>query len=314
MRMAYHVVTADEIMRRKLVTLGPETPVLEGIASMLRHNISGMPVVDRQQNYLGVFTEKCCFRALSHMIEAASQCGLLMPHVHEFMNRQVIVLSPEMDVFDAIEKLLSRHISGAPVLDEDGRYLGIFSEKTAMTVVVHAVYDHLPSSEVSRFMNVDLNRVIEGHDSLSRVATIFLNTPYRRLPVLKGEHLAGQVSRRDALRAQYNLISGLDRVTQRALDTDEELAHFRHGRIADYMDQRAMVKEPSADLLSIAEAFLNSPYRRLPVVEDGKLLGQISRRDLLEVAISMLRREPERETANALYLSGLSRTIPPSLR
>ncbi|MBL8888731.1 MAG: CBS domain-containing protein [Planctomycetaceae bacterium] len=313
MRLVYHVVTADEIMRRNLVTLGPETPVLDGIALMLRHNISGMPVVDRQQNYLGVFSEKSCFRALSHMIEAAGQCGMLMPHVHEFMNRQVVYLTPEMDVFDGIEKLLSRRISGAPVLDEDGRYLGIFSEKTAMTVVVHAIYDHVPSSQVSRFMNVDHNRVIDGRDSLFRVATIFLNTAYRRLPVLRDDHLAGQVSRRDALRAQYHMISGLDRVTQRALDTDEELAHFRHGRVADYMDQRAMVKEPSDDLLGIAEAFLNSPYRRLPVVENGKLIGQISRRDLLEVAISLLRREPERETAKALYLSGVSHTIPPSL-
>jgi CBS domain-containing protein len=313
MRLVYHVVTADEIMRRNLVTLSPETPVLDGVALMLRQNISGLPVVDRNQNYLGVFSEKSCFRALSHMIEAAGQCGLLMPHVHEFMNRQVVFLTPEMDVFDAIEKLLARRISGAPVLDEDGRYLGIFSEKTAMTVVVHAIYDHVPSSQVARFMNVDRNRVIDGNDSLFRVSTLFLNTPYRRLPVIKDSHLAGQVSRRDALRAQYQLISGLDRVTQRALDTDEELAHFRHGRVGDYMDERAMTKDPSSDLLGIAEAFLNSPYRRLPVVENGKLLGQISRRDMLEVAVSLLRPEPEREPVKALYLSGVSHTIPPSL-
>lgn len=313
MRLVYHVVTADEIMRRNLVTLSPDSSVLDGVALMLRQNISGLPVVDHDRNYLGVFSEKSCFRAMSHMIEAAGQCGLSTPLVQEFMNRQVIYLTPEMDVFDAIEKLIARRISGAPVLDEFGQYLGSFSEKTAMTVVVHAVYDHVPSSQVVRFMNVDRNRLIHGNDSLLRVSNLFLNTPYRRLPVLNDNHLAGQVSRRDALRAQYQLITGLDRITQRALDTDEELAHFRHGRVRDYMDTQAMTKEPNADLLTIAEAFLNSPYRRLPVVENGKLLGQISRRDLLEVAVSLLRPEPDREIAKALYLSAVNNTIPPSL-
>lgn len=313
MRMVYHVITADEIMRRNLVTVGPDTPVLDGVALMLKQNISGLPVVDKDRNYLGVFSEKSCFRALAHMIEAAGQCGMPMPHVQEFMNRQVVFLNPEMDVFDAIEKLLARRISGAPVLDDVGNYLGSFSEKTAMTLVVHAVYDHVPGSQVVRFMNVDRNRLIHGIDSLLRVSTLFLNTSYRRLPVINGEHLAGQVSRRDALRAQYLLISSLDRITQRALDTDEELAHFRHGHVRDYMDAQALTKDPNDDLLAIAEAFLNSPYRRLPVVENGKLLGQISRRDLLEVAIGLLRPEPERETVKALYLSAVNNTIPPSL-
>lgn len=313
MRLVYHVVTADEIMRRNLVTLSPDASVLDGVAMMLRQNISGLPVVDHHRNYLGVFSEKSCFRAMSHMIEAAGKCGMVMPQAQEFMNRQVVFLNPEIDVFEAIEKLLARRISGAPILDEIGNYLGVFSEKTAMTVVVHAVYDHVPSSQVSRFMNVDRNRLIHGNDSLLRVSALFLNTPYRRLPVLNDHHLAGQVSRRDALRAQYQLISGLDRITQRALDTDEEISHFRHGQVRDYMDTQAMTKDPNADLLSIAEAFLNSPYRRLPIVENGKLLGQISRRDLLEVAISLLRPEPEREPAKALYLSGVNHTLPPSL-
>jgi CBS domain-containing protein len=313
MKLANHVVTAEEIMRRKLVTVRPETPVLDSVALMLKENISGVPVVDHNQKYLGVFSEKSCFRALTHMVEAAGRCGLAVPHVNEFMNRQVVFLTPETDVFAAIEKLLAKRISGAPVVDDDGCYLGIFSEKTAMAVVIQAIYDQVPGSQISRYMNLDRQRLIQGHDSLLHVASRFLNSPYRRLPVLDGGHLAGQVSRRDALRAEYRLVAGMDRITQQAIDTDEELANFRQGSVVDYMDRHALTKEPTADLLAIAEAFLNSPYRRLPIVSSGVLLGQISRRDLLEVAVSLLRPEPVRETAKTLYLSAVSHSIPPSL-
>ncbi len=313
MRPTYQVLTASEIMRKKLITLAPETKILDGVALMLRENISGVPVVDRDNRYLGVFSEKSCFRALTQIVEAAGCCGLSIPHVREFMNRHVIFLSPQTDVFEAIEQLLAKRISGAPVVDNQGVYQGIFSEKTAMEVVINAIYDHIPGSQVERYMNLDRNRLLEGDESLLRVAQIFLTTPYRRLPVLKDERLAGQVSRRDALRAQYQLVTALDRHTQQAVDTHEELARFRNGILADYMDQHAITKQPNADLLAIAEAFLNSPYRRLPVVEDGRLVGQISRRDLLEVAVSLLRPEPVREKAKTLYLSAVNDTMPPSL-
>lgn len=313
MKMANQVVTADEIMRRKLVTMPPDTPVLEGVSLMLKQNISGVPVVDTDQRFLGVFSEKSCFRALSEMVEAAGRCGLPLPHVREFMNRHVHFLSPTMDVFEAIDFLLAKRISGAPVLDELGDYCGIFSEKTAMEVVVHAIYDQIPGSQIARYMNRDSQRLVGGADSLLRVAQIFLTTPYRRLPVLSGDRLAGQVSRRDALRALYQAVSGMDRITQQAIETNGELASFRHGCVADVMDQQAMTKAPNADLLAIAEAFLHSPYRRLPIVQDGRLLGQISRRDLLEVAVSLLRPQTVQESPKALYLSAVTDTLPPSL-
>ena len=38
---------------------------------------------------------------------------------------------------------------------------------------------------------------------------------------------------------------------------------------------------PDTDILQVAKIFLESKFRRLPVVENGRLVGQISRRDVL---------------------------------
>jgi CBS domain-containing protein len=311
MKMFYSI-SAGDFMRGDLVKLKPESPVLDGVFRLLEHNISGAPVVDANNNYLGVFSEKCCFGALTDLVDGAAQCGQHVPKVEEFMNRRVVTLSPHEDVFDAIDKLLQHQISGAPVVNADGRYLGIFSEKTAMQVVMGAVYDQVPGGEVARYTNLDRNRLIDRNDGLYQTAQIFLNTPYRRLPVLEDERLLGQVSRRDVMRSEYQLAMSVgDRVVA-ACSNDQELSQFRTGTIRQFMDRHALTKSPQTDLLGIAEAFLNSPYRRLPIVENGKVVGQISRRDLLAVAAGMIRPESveESKTARPLYLSSISNTMP----
>lgn len=309
----YDVKTAQDFMRRKLVTLASDTKVFDGVAQLLRDNISGAPVIDADGNYLGVFSEKCCMNALTKTVEVASDVGLYAPHVREFMKCELVTLSPDVDVFDSIDHILSRRISGAPVVDEQGRFCGIFSEKTAMRVLIAAVHDQLPGTNVGSYMNVDRNRVIGDEDTLLSVAHKFQQTPYRRLPVLHGEKLAGQVSRRDVLRAEHRLASdALDRSARP--DSDPRLRDaVKPEDVGDYMDKVALTTGPNTDLLSIAQMFLNSPYRRLPIVDNGKLVGQVSRRDLLEAAAALLKPEKHRYGAETLYLSPLADTAPPSL-
>lgn len=118
----------------------------------------------------------------------------------DFMVTKLVTLSPRMDAFEAIGLLLKYKISGAPVVDEDRRFLGVFSEKCSMQLLLDAAYDQIPSHEVFTFMRVDAATIEEDTDLLS-IAQIFLSTPFRRLPVLRDGILVGQVSRRDVLKA-----------------------------------------------------------------------------------------------------------------
>jgi len=58
----------------------------------------------------------------------------------------------------------------------------------------------------------------------------------------------------------------------------------RHEMVADHMSTEVITVEEDADLTEIANAIIVHRVRRLPVVRDGKLVGIITRRDLLREA------------------------------
>lgn len=53
------------------------------------------------------------------------------------------------------------------------------------------------------------------------------------------------------------------------------------GRVADYMSEPVETVGPDDSLMDVADRFRLSSFRRFPVVEDGQLIGLISRRDVL---------------------------------
>jgi len=53
------------------------------------------------------------------------------------------------------------------------------------------------------------------------------------------------------------------------------------GVVRDFMSTQVAALSPELTLLDAATRFLDAPYKRFPVVESGRLVGQISRSDIL---------------------------------
>jgi CBS domain-containing protein len=292
-------------MVTKLVTLSPETSALEAVARMLKSNITGAPVVSSESDYIGVFSDRCCIRVLTDKMQSEGTARRTeLPRAKDMMTTRLVTLKPEMDVFDAIALLLKARISGAPVIDEKQRFLGVFSEKTSMAVLVTAVYDQLPSCRVETFIDASLNRVIEEDKDFWPVARMFLDTPYRRLPVVRDGTLVGQVSRRDVLNAASALYAPARRAFSGWLGgTNAELPGDSE-RVTAYTDTSARTIDEETDLLAIVQIFRETNFRRLPVLDGTKLAGQVSRRDILNVINGMISSSQSREKT-LLYLSSL---------
>jgi CBS domain-containing protein len=313
---------ARDVMVTDLVTLHPEGHVCDGMSQLLRAKISGAPVVDNDHNYLGVFSEKCCMSALilaARMATASGQFDADSIRIRDFMVTKLVTLSPDMDVVEAIGILLKHRISGAPVLEPSGKLLGVLSERGTMRLLLDAAYDQLPTSHAEPFINRDLGRIVSEEANLVDVARSFLMDHYRRLIVLRDDKLAGQISRRDVLSAGQGLAHVLRKRESAGIPLPEDVSdlpesvkaatslgsgQFPTLTIAGFMDTDARTVTEETDLLSIAQVFLSTNYRRLPVLRDGKVLGQVSRRDVLKAIYDLMAVAKKREVA-LLYLSSL---------
>ena len=140
----------------------------------------------------------------------------------DLMSRDVITIPRKMSLHGAAHRLASAQVSGAPVIDEEGRCIGILS----MTDVVRwldgsakptrprgcaciEVYqpwqmvemDDLPVDEVERYMTTDLVAV-EPHLSIVAVARRMLDAHIHRVVVLDPAGCpAGMVTTTDVLAA-----------------------------------------------------------------------------------------------------------------
>lgn len=124
--------------------------------------------------------------------------------VADYMSRKLITLNPDMDILHAGSVLLKHDISGAPVLAMNGELVGIVTEKDFFKTTVHAGYFNQLGGKVSDYMSHDVISVAADMNILD-MAEMFLKTKYRRYPVTAEGKLIGLISRRDVLRALHSL-------------------------------------------------------------------------------------------------------------
>lgn len=120
--------------------------------------------------------------------------------VSDYMAANLITFKPDMEMRLAISHLIEKRISGAPVVDDRGNLVGVLSEQDCMKMALSAGYHDDPGGLVKDFMSTKVV-TIEADTSILQLAQMFVDSPYRRYPVLQNNRLVGQISRRDVLRA-----------------------------------------------------------------------------------------------------------------
>ena len=183
------------------------------------------------------------------------------------------------------------------------KLLGIFSEHTCLKFVIEAVYSGLPTAPVHSFLDTSGNRLVDKETDIYELAEIFNETLYDRLPIVNGEVIVGQVSRRDVLMHSGILSSIMKHhlgdaaleemfatpVSAEGLDIFNTLTDHT---VTDHLDNFSHTIEPDLNLFSIAQSFFESPHRHFPVLDGSRLIGIVNRSDVLKAAIDRLKISP----------------------
>jgi CBS domain-containing protein len=124
--------------------------------------------------------------------------------VKDYMTRTLVTFTPEMDVLDAVHLLVQHRVAGAPVVDDHGSLIGMLSELDCMKVALNASYHGNWGGPVAEYMSGN-PQTVDAEMSIVDLAQVFVDSGYRRFPVMQDNRLVGQISRRDVLRALENI-------------------------------------------------------------------------------------------------------------
>ncbi len=119
-------------MTVKVVSVSPEETVQVAIARMLEENVGAVAVCE-QQRIVGIFTERDVLRLAGN----GTQFGEIK--ISEVMTRQVLTLTPDVDIVDAARLMGEKKIRHVPVV-EDGNVLGIVGIRDVMGALVERVW------------------------------------------------------------------------------------------------------------------------------------------------------------------------------
>jgi CBS domain-containing protein len=122
------------------------------------------------------------------------------PTISDYMATSLLTLPLDMEINKAMVLLLDGRFSGAPVVNGTGELVGMLSKKDCIRAALHACYNEDFGGVVADYMSRSI-RTLDSDTDLFKAAEAFIESPFRRFPVLREGRLVGQISRADLLRA-----------------------------------------------------------------------------------------------------------------
>lgn len=140
----------------------------------------------------------------------------------DIMTKEVVTVTPQTGVRELAALLLDRKISGAPVVDEAGKVLGVVTESdlvflnkkvhlpTAMAILDAFVFLESPGKMEQELKKMAGSKVgdicslrlisVTPDTELEELATLMAEQKVHTLPVMEGEHLVGVIGKADIIR------------------------------------------------------------------------------------------------------------------
>jgi len=165
-----------EIMSPNPVLLRPGQSIRETVALFLERNIDGAPVVDENNQIIGLFTKTHVYRAIEQEMD------MLQP-IKSIMKRDIIIGHPEEEIEDVLYPGLGR----LPIADETG-IVGMIT-RTDLARVFLESYRNI-SSELDAIINSTHNMIVSV-DKQSRIRVF--NRAAEKLLKQKAENVKGKL-------------------------------------------------------------------------------------------------------------------------
>ena len=127
--------------------------------------------------------------------------------VSDYMTTRLITFTPDESIMDVMQKLIKHRISGAPVVNDNNELLGVISEGDCIKHISDSMYYNMPMDSTNTVEKNMVSEVetINKNMNIFDAATKFISSKRRRFPIVENCKLIGQISQKDILKAALKM-------------------------------------------------------------------------------------------------------------
>lgn len=274
----------NEVMSDEVIVIGENEQVSHARNLMLKHGLSRVIVVDKDENPVGIVTERDLSRKLRGNGPAWKRRPIDKISIRRVMSNGLQTINADEDVKDAVELMLQKKISSVPIVDSEG-LAGIITKTDLMNFYISKYANRW---KVSDLMTKDVVTANENH-TITHVISIMEENSIDGLVVMFDSEIAGIITPADISFAMVDdpetgvSVERIYFIRQLAEGGDKRKARDVSMLTAgDIMTEEYVKIDPDADALEAAKIMSNESVSHIPVVEGEDLVGIITKTDIIK--------------------------------
>lgn len=254
-----------EIMTTKIITVDKDDSLKHVLDLMKKYDITKIPVTE-EKKFFGLVTDN----VIAYKLGSIRKRGITASRLHasSVTEKGVPVISPEEDVKNILKTVGEPGPTMLPVIEKE-KLVGVVTKADLLPLVKSK--NQLHSIMQKKVYTVSLDdRVIHARRTM-------ITNNVARLPVLEEKKLVGIISDVEIALA-FALLKKSFSLGKQKHRLDELL-------VKDAMRTPVIWSNPSLSIYDAAQLMLKKNIGALPLFENEKLVGMVTRTDLLKTIV-----------------------------
>ncbi|MBM2818935.1 MAG: Inosine-5-monophosphate dehydrogenase [Nitrosarchaeum sp.] len=269
------------------ITITPITTILDARDILLRYRI-GRLVVEFNKKPVGIVTEKDIARSVSVFNKKPIEKIL----VQDIMSKDLVTVSPDATTYECAKQMKNHGISSVIIQDTLSKLIGVITKSDLVSTFL---VQSTASLNISKIMTKKVITV-SPDDSVFVVQSILFNNKISRVVVTKNKRPIGIITYRDFIPAKtFNFHKEfLDPIEKEEVSSGSNLNEFNVNQLSylltfsakDIMTREPFVVNPNDDVYTAAILMVRHGISGIPVVSNKKLVGIVTKSDIVNVLAS----------------------------
>jgi CBS domain-containing protein len=255
-----------EIMTTKIISVDKDDSLKRVLDLMKKHDITKIPVLE-EKKFFGLVTDNVIAFKLGSIRKRTITASRL--HASSVTEKEVKTIFPEEDVRNILKSVGEPGPTMLPVV-ENRKLVGVVTKADLLPMVKSK--DPIYSIMKRKVYTVSLN------DRVIHARRIMISENIARLPVLEEKKLVGIISDIEIALALASL--------KKSFSLGKQKHHLDELLVEDAMRAPVVWTTPSVSIFNAAQLMLNYNIGALPVLENEKLVGMVTRTDLLKTIVA----------------------------